>query len=104
MTNSPTAADTNLNTDGQPAPTNRKRTLGVLGMGAAACAACCAGPILAFLAATGVFTAAGVALFGVLGLLVLVPAVAWYARRRRRPTECAAPVAGAVPVQLGRRT
>ena len=71
--------DNTTTADKQPTR-GRKRPLGILGMGATACAACCAGPILAFLAAAGVFTAAGVALFGVFGL---VPVVAWYVRPRR---------------------
>lgn len=96
MTNTPTAADNDTNTDEQPTRNNRK-PLGILGVGAAACAACCAGPILAFLAAAGVFTTAGVALFGVFGFLVLVPAVAWFVRRRRRATAC---VSAAAPVAL----
>jgi uncharacterized membrane protein YhaH (DUF805 family) len=72
-------------------------------MGAAACAVCCAGPILAFLAAAGVFTAAGVAPFGIFGLLVLVPAVAWFVRRRRRATVCAVPATGPVAVTISDR-
>jgi hypothetical protein len=83
--------------------TNRRREgLGVLGFGAAACAACCAGPILGFLAAIGLTTAAGVALFGVVGLLVLVPGGLWLLRRRERQTSCSTPD-GTVPVELGRR-
>lgn len=100
MTNTTTAADNDTNTDEQR---SRKKPFGVLGVGAAACAACCAGPILAFLAAAGMFTAAGVALFGVFGLVVLVPAVAWHLRRRRRTTACTAPTAGPVAVELGNR-
>jgi hypothetical protein len=42
----------------------------VVGVGAAACVACCAGPILAFLAAIGLGTVVGVLLFGVVGLAV----------------------------------
>jgi Flp pilus assembly protein TadB len=97
VTNTPTTiAHTNMNTDEQPTR-GTKKPLGILGMGAAACAACCAGPILAFLVAAGVFTAVGVAVFGVFGLLVLVPAAAWSMRRRRRATVCTAPAAAPSP-------
>ena len=58
--------------------TNRKNGLGVLGVGAAACAACCAGPVLGFLAAAGLFTVASVA------MAAIVPVALWWLRRRRR--------------------
>jgi hypothetical protein len=61
-----------------------KEGLGMLGLGAAACAACCAGPILGFLAAIGIGTILGVAAFGALGLLVAVPLTGGLVRRRRR--------------------
>lgn len=83
--------------------TNGKREgLGILGVGAAACAACCAVPILAFLATIGLTTAVGAAGFGLPGLAVLVPGGLWSLRRRRRQTACAVPEA-AVLVELGRR-
>ena len=72
-----------------------------LGVGVAACAVCCAGPILGVLAAIGLTTALGAALFGV-GALVLgaVAMTAVLVRRRRRALACtggdaatAAPVA-----------
>ena len=65
----------------------------LVGLAATACAACCAGPILGFLAATGLFTLAGLAAFGVVGLLAFIPAVAWWARRRRRTCETSAQTA-----------
>lgn len=85
------------------AATGTRKPFSILGVGAAACVACCAGPILGFLAATGLFTAAGTALFGATGLLVLIPAAAWHARRRRRASECAVPDDRPIPVTLGRR-
>ena len=48
---------------------DRKSGLGVLGAGAAACAACCAGPVLGFLAATGVATLLGAVAFGAIGVV-----------------------------------
>jgi hypothetical protein len=74
--------------------------MGVVGIGVAACAACCAGPILGFVAATGLFTVARVAAFGAAGLLV--PAGVWWHRRRRRAAACAA-ADKPVPVEMGRR-
>jgi hypothetical protein len=64
--------------------------LGVLGAGAVACAACCAGPLLGFLAATGVASALGAVVFGAVGLLVvLAVAAVLYQRRRRKGRLCA---------------
>lgn len=68
--------------------TSTKKPFGILGIGAAACVACCAGPILGFVAATGLLTVGGLALFGTIGLLVAIPGVALLARRRRQPTAC----------------
>jgi hypothetical protein len=77
---------------------NPKSSLGVLGVGAAACAACCAGPIVGFLAATGVASVLGNVLFGVVGLVaVLAVAAVLYQRRRRKARHCA-PTTGAVPL------
>jgi len=56
----------------------------VVGVGAAACAVCCAGPIVAFLGAIGVGTVFGIALFGVFGLLVAALAIPLLVRRWRR--------------------
>ena len=80
----------------------RKDGLGVLGVGAAACAACCAGPIIGVLSAIGVGTAAGIATFGLAGLLVAVVGVAFVLRRRARRRQTPCPV-DAVPVELGAR-
>ena len=78
-----------------------KTGAGVLGVGAVACAACCAGPILGFLAAVGVTAVVGTVLFGVVGAVAVVAAaVVW--RRRRQARRCrpapADPVAVAAPV------
>jgi Flp pilus assembly protein TadB len=60
---------------------------GILGLGAVACAACCAGPIVGFLAAAGVTAVLGAVVFGIAGLAVVavVVAVLW---RRRRTRSC----------------
>jgi hypothetical protein len=75
-----------------------KAGLGVVGVGAAACAACCAGPILGFLAATGIASVLGAVVFGVVGLVVvLAVAAVLYQQRRRKARQCA-PATGAVPL------
>ena len=77
-----------------------RQGFGVLGVGAAACAACCAPPLIAFLAAASIGTLIGVALFGAIGLTVLVVAAFAYMRRRRAYRNYIdAPVA----VSLGRK-
>jgi hypothetical protein len=86
----------------------KKENAAVVGVGAAACAVCCAGPILGVLAAIGLGSAAGFALFGVgalvIGLLAAVLVVARRRRRRRRATICV-PAVEPVPVELtGMRT
>ena len=64
-----------------------------LGVGVAACAACCAGPIGAAFAAIGLGAVAGVALFGFGALLVgVLVAVVVGLRRRRHRGECSLPV------------
>lgn len=85
------------------AASTSKQGAGILGAGAAACAACCAPPIIGFLAAASISTLIGVALFGLVGLAVLVIAAAAYLRRRRANDPCVAePEADPVTVTLGR--
>lgn len=83
------------------APDAKRSAAGVLGFGVAACAACCAGPVVAFLAAAGLLTAGSIALFGVAGLLVVVPAAMWFRRRRANQQTCTTP--RMVPVELSKR-
>ena len=65
----------------------KKHGAAVVGIGATACVACCASPILGFLAAIGLGAVAGFALFGTVGLTVAVIAlIALYLRRQGRPT------------------
>ncbi len=79
----------------------KKENAAILGAGVAACAVCCAGPILGVLAAIGLGTAAGAALFGASAMLIGALAVAVVMiRRRRRTTTCSSTV-GAEPVPVG---
>ena len=68
----------------------KKENATILGVGAVACAACCAGPILGFLAAIGLGTAAGFALFGTAAIAMGALAIVVVVRRcRRRANSCA---------------
>lgn len=79
----------------------RERTA-IIGVGVAACAVCCAGPIIGVLAAIGVGSAAGFALFGTVALLIGVALAALVlARRRTRTTTCTStPMPAPVPVEF----
>lgn len=79
-----------------------KSGLGVLGVGAAACAVCCAGPILGFFAAIGLGTVLGMALFGVAGLAIALLVIVPIMRRHHKQAACAP--AETVPVTFGRKT
>jgi Ca2+/Na+ antiporter len=76
----------------------------VVGIGAAACVACCAGPLLAFLGGLGIAGLASILLVGAAGLLVTAAAaaVAAIAIVRRRRTTCDVPE-GPVPVAVPTR-
>jgi hypothetical protein len=65
---------------------------------------CCAGPILGFLAAIGLGTAAGVALWGV-GALVVGAALTVFVvvHRRRRAASCAPVGVEPTPLDLTER-
>jgi hypothetical protein len=70
---------------------NKKDGATIVGVGAAACAVCCAGPILGFLAAVGLGTIVGFALFGLVGLAVaVIVGLVALRRRQRRATSCTA--------------
>jgi Flp pilus assembly protein TadB len=72
---------------------------GIVGLGAVACAACCAGPVVAFLAAVGVTVVLGAVLSGAVGLAAaLVAAVVLWRRRARR---CAPAPSPDEPVTIG---
>ena len=67
---------------------NESKSNGALiGVGVAACAVCCATPILGVLAAIGVSAGVGYALFGVGALLIGATAVGFVVVRRRRRTN-----------------
>jgi Flp pilus assembly protein TadB len=80
----------------------RKENAAIVGVGVAACAVCCAGPILGVLAAIGLGTAAGFALFGALAIVIGAVLIAFVVvRRRRRVTACATTeLPESVPVEL----
>ena len=81
---------------------SKKQDLALVGAGAAACAVCCAGPILGFFAAIGIGTVLGVAVFGAVGLLIAaVGIIVLIRRRQRQPTTCATAIEQ--PVDLVRR-
>ena len=80
----------------------KKDSATIVGVGVAACAACCAGPIIGVLAAIGLGTAAGFALFGIFAVLVGAAAVAFVLVRRRRRARACTPARAPteVPVEL----
>lgn len=82
--------------------TARKENAAIVGVGVAACVVCCAGPILGVLAAIGLGTVAGFALFGALAIVVGASVLAVVlVRRRRRVASCSAMETPApVPVEF----
>ncbi len=78
----------------------KKQDAALIGAGAAACAVCCAGPILGVLAAVGLGTAFVVALFGSIGLVIAAMGTLIVVRRRRRSrAACEAPSEQLVEIQ-----
>lgn len=82
---------------------DNNRGFRVLGIGAAACLACCAGPILAFLGGLGIAGLASTLLIGAGGLLITVVALVAFIVVRRRRTTCATPEHGPIPVTFSTR-
>ena len=82
---------------------NRSDRRFAVGVGVAACAACCAGPIVGILAAIGLTTVAGALWFGfaavAAGALVAASVVV---RRRRRRAACTPGDIEPVAVAIGR--
>ena len=62
--------------------------LSVVGMGAAACVACCAGPTLAILGGLGLAGLASALLIGMAGLVIAAVALPALLVTRRRRNEC----------------
>lgn len=78
-------------------PSTARAGAGVLGVGAAACVACCAGPIVGALSAIGIASVAGYLLAGSVAIVVGVGAIAVVlVRRRRRANACSASPTGSV--------
>lgn len=74
---------------------------GVLAFGAAACVACCAGPLLAFLGGVSILGFASTTVIGVVGVVVgVVALVTFLLVRRRRATASCAAASGPVRVDL----
>jgi hypothetical protein len=71
-------------------PDRKHGGLRLLGVGAAACVACCAGPVLAFLGGLGVAGVASAVLVGATGLLVPAAAIVAIVVVRRG-ARCAVP-------------
>ena len=84
---------------------SKKQNAAIVGVGAAACAVCCAGPVIGFLAAIGLTAAAGFALFGTIGVVLgaLFVTVVLIRRRRGAVTWAPADATAPVPVTMGGR-
>lgn len=81
---------------------SKKENLALVGVGAAACAVCCAGPIIGLLVAIGLGTAAGIAVFGSIGFVMsAIVIIVVLRRRRRRANACS--TAGEQVVELTHR-
>ena len=77
---------------------DRNGTLSVIGVGAAACVACCAGPILAVLGGVAFAGLASTFVIGAAGIVIAVAAFAALLAIRRRRNVCAAPDDSPTPV------
>jgi hypothetical protein len=66
----------------------RKDGFGVIGMGAAACVACCAGPIVAILGGLGLAGLVSTLFIGTAGLVIAAAALAALLVARRRRNDC----------------
>jgi hypothetical protein len=76
----------------------KKENAAIIGVGAVACAACCAGPIIGFLGALGLL--AGVAMFGTIGLAAAAIVVLVTRRRRRQSDACTPTDASSAVVKI----
>lgn len=82
--------------------TTKKQDVALVGAGVAACAVCCAGPIVGFLAAIGLGTAAGAMLYGTIAVVIGAAVAVVVVRRRRRAKVCATipSTSASAPVEL----
>ncbi len=84
---------------------SRRENAGILGFGAVACAACCAGPILAFVGGLAAVSLGAAVLVGSVGLaiaaIVVMVYVVW---RRKHATTCDVAVAVSVAAPTRRET
>jgi mercuric ion transport protein len=78
----------------------KRENAAIFGVGVAACAVCCAGPILGVLAAIGLGTAAGFALFCTIAVLIGAAVVAFVGVRRRRSAADCMPADASAPVTV----
>lgn len=78
----------------------KKENAAIVGVGIAACAACCAGPIIGILAAIGLGTAVGFALFGSAAIVVGAIAIILVLRRRRRRADACTTTSAPVAVDM----
>lgn len=82
----------------------KRSSFGVLGFGVAACAACCAGPLLALLGGAAIAGLAGTVFIGASGVVLAVIAAVAFVTVRSRQVRCVgARGAGAVPVTISMR-
>jgi len=72
--------------------------VGILGVGAGACLACCAGPILALLGGLGIAGLASTLLIGAAGLAITAAAITAFVVVRRHRSSCGQPDEGPMPV------
>ena len=82
---------------------NTKGAMSLMGVGAAACAACCAVPIIGVIAAAGLATALAYAAVGAIALAIAVPGLIWAIRKKRTQASCAVD-AGPQPVEISKVT
>jgi hypothetical protein len=78
----------------------KKANASILAVGVAACAACCVGPILGVLAAIGLGTAVGFALFGTIAILIGAAIAALVVIRRRRRAHACSTTGSSRPVPV----
>ena len=76
-----------------------KDNAAIVGVGVAACAVCCAGPILGFLAAVGIGAAVGFAVFGLVALAIAIVVGIVLYRRRQRPRRTCTPAPQTVEIE-----